>query len=62
MTDTEVNSSTDEIEKEVEISEIEDESVTNDFATPEKQEARTFLRERFLRVITGVVGKNNLFN
>lgn len=27
------------------------------FATPEKQEARAFLRERFLRVITGIVGK-----
>lgn len=28
-----------------------------DFATKEKQEARAFLRERFLRVITGVVGE-----
>jgi len=27
------------------------------FATPEKQEARAFLRERFLRVITGIIGK-----
>lgn len=26
------------------------------FATKEKQEARALLRERFLRVITGVVG------
>lgn len=30
---------------------------TPDFATPEKQEARAFLRERFLRVVTGIVGK-----
>ena len=28
-----------------------------DFATAEKQVARAFLRERFLRVITGIVGK-----
>lgn len=27
------------------------------FATPEKQKARAFLRERFLRVITGIIGK-----
>lgn len=27
-----------------------------EFATSEKQEARSFLRERFLRVITGIVG------
>lgn len=27
------------------------------FATSEKQEARAFLRERFLRVITGIIGK-----
>jgi len=27
------------------------------FAAPEKQKARAFLRERFLRVITGIVGK-----
>lgn len=27
------------------------------FATPEKQQARAFLRERFLRIVTGVVGK-----
>jgi len=27
------------------------------FATPEKQETRAFLRERFLRVITGIIGK-----
>ncbi|XP_006621354.1 gem-associated protein 7-like [Apis laboriosa] len=42
---------------------IEDNSQLNenetnmDFATSEKQEARAFLRERFLRVITGIVGK-----
>jgi len=28
-----------------------------EFATPEKQQARAFLRERFLRVITGIIGK-----
>lgn len=28
-----------------------------EFSTSEKQEARTFLRERFLRVITGVIGE-----
>lgn len=27
------------------------------FADPEKQEARAFLRERFLRAISGIVGK-----
>ncbi|XP_003701739.1 gem-associated protein 7 [Megachile rotundata] len=32
-----------------------------EFATPEKQEARAFLRERFLRVITGIVGKKAEF-
>lgn len=40
---------------------VEDSTHLNDninveFATPEKQEARAFLRERFLRVITGIVG------
>ena len=29
-----------------------------EFATTEKQEARAFLRERFLRIITGIVGTN----
>ncbi|XP_046142257.1 gem-associated protein 7-like [Osmia bicornis bicornis] len=32
-----------------------------EFATAEKQEARAFLRERFLRVITGIVGKQAEF-
>ncbi|XP_076662096.1 gem-associated protein 7 [Halictus rubicundus] len=32
-----------------------------DFATPEKQAARAYLRERFLRVITGIVGKKAEF-
>ncbi|XP_066600862.1 gem-associated protein 7-like [Prorops nasuta] len=32
-----------------------------DFTSPEKQEARSFLRERFLRVITGIVGKQAKF-
>lgn len=32
--------------------------ITNpDFATPEKQEARAFLRERFLRALTSVIGR-----
>ncbi|XP_076381935.1 gem-associated protein 7 isoform X2 [Megalopta genalis] len=39
-----------------------DEIDTNlDFAAPEKQEARAYLRERFLRVITGIVGKKAEF-
>lgn len=33
-----------------------------DFATPEKQEARAFLRERFLRVITGIIGEKFSFD
>ncbi|XP_029161982.1 gem-associated protein 7-like [Nylanderia fulva] len=28
-----------------------------EFAAPDKQKARAFLRERFLRVLTGIVGK-----
>ncbi|XP_011882232.1 PREDICTED: gem-associated protein 7-like [Vollenhovia emeryi] len=32
------------------------------FAAPEKQEARAFLRERFLRVITGIIGKPTEFH
>ncbi|XP_032662693.1 gem-associated protein 7-like [Odontomachus brunneus] len=32
-----------------------------EFATPEKQQARAFLRERFLRVVTGIVGKQAEF-
>ncbi|XP_058799265.1 gem-associated protein 7-like [Phymastichus coffea] len=35
---------------------------TNDFASPEKQNARAFLRERFLRVITGIIGKPAKFH
>ncbi|XP_051170181.1 gem-associated protein 7-like [Leptopilina boulardi] len=35
--------------------------VKYNFATKEKQEARSLLRERFLRVITGVVGKETKF-
>ncbi|CAL1679959.1 unnamed protein product [Lasius platythorax] len=36
---------------------------TNDleFAAPEKQKARAFLRERFLRVLTGIAGKQAEF-
>ncbi|KAK9310638.1 hypothetical protein QLX08_000172 [Tetragonisca angustula] len=33
-----------------------------EFATAEKQEARAFLRERFLRIITGIVGKQAKFH
>ncbi|XP_012255945.2 gem-associated protein 7-like [Athalia rosae] len=40
---------------------ISESSVNHDFSTPEKQEARTFLRERFLRVISGVIGKEASF-
>lgn len=32
------------------------------FVTPEKQEARALLRERFLRVITGIIGKPTEFH
>ncbi|XP_015601018.1 gem-associated protein 7-like [Cephus cinctus] len=34
----------------------------HDFATTEKQDARAFLRERFLRVVTGIVGKRAEFH
>lgn len=36
----------------------DDASIEHDFSIPEKQEARTFLRERFLRAVTGVIGEN----
>lgn len=45
------------IEKEERNDESSKENVELDFSTSEKQEARAFLRERFLRVITGIVGK-----
>lgn len=32
-----------------------------EFATAEKQRARSFLRERFLRVVTGIIGKKFRF-
>lgn len=38
------------------------ESAVLDFATPEKQQARAFLRERFLRFITGIIGKQAEFH
>ncbi|XP_076172539.1 gem-associated protein 7 [Ptiloglossa arizonensis] len=41
---------------------LNENSTNLDFATPEKQEARAFLRERFLRVITGIVGKQAEFH
>ncbi|XP_043271103.1 gem-associated protein 7-like [Venturia canescens] len=50
------------IEKEQECEKLTDEIVEQDFAKPERQEARAFLRERFLRVITGIVGKPAEFN
>lgn len=37
-------------------SQLKENETNMDFATSEKQEARAFLRERFLRVITGIVG------
>ncbi|XP_076247240.1 gem-associated protein 7 [Calliopsis andreniformis] len=40
---------------------LDENETTLEFATPEKQEARAFLRERFLRVITGIVGKKAEF-
>ncbi|XP_022199795.1 gem-associated protein 7 [Nilaparvata lugens] len=36
--------------------EVEDSS-NNDFSSKENQEARAFLRERFLRVVSSVIGK-----
>ncbi|KZC05242.1 Gem-associated protein 7 [Dufourea novaeangliae] len=36
---------------------LNDNDTNLDFATPEKQEARAYLRERFLRVMTGIVGR-----
>lgn len=38
------------------------EPAANEFATPDKQEARAFLRERFLRIITGIVGKHQFID
>lgn len=45
------------IEKEEQNDESDKKNIELDFSTSEKQEARAFLRERFLRVITGIVGK-----
>ncbi|KAK2578885.1 hypothetical protein KPH14_009750 [Odynerus spinipes] len=50
------------IEKEEENVESNEKNSELDFATPEKQEARAYLRERFLRVITGIVGEKAKFN
>jgi len=57
---------TDSLLKMIETEEIsQDSTVTRpadlEFATLEKQRARAFLRERFLRVITGIVGKKKLY-
>lgn len=37
---------------------LNEEEPKYEFATEEKQEARAFLRERFLRIVTGIVGMN----
>ena len=51
------NASTEELKKD-KVEEKNSEKVLNkDYATPEKQEARAFLRERFLRLVTGIIGK-----
>ncbi|KAF7399484.1 hypothetical protein HZH68_008076 [Vespula germanica] len=50
------------IEKEEQNDESDKENIELDFSTSEKQEARAFLRERFLRVITGIVGKKTKFS
>jgi hypothetical protein len=42
-------------EKESEIMD-EDHSFPPDFSSAENQEARAFLRERFLRAVSGIVG------
>ncbi|KAJ8669949.1 hypothetical protein QAD02_001208 [Eretmocerus hayati] len=39
-----------------------EEPILPDFATEEKQKARAFLRERFLRVVTGIIGKPAKFH
>ncbi|XP_014230235.1 gem-associated protein 7-like [Trichogramma pretiosum] len=39
-----------------------DKFLEEDCAQPAKQEARAFLRERFLRVITGIIGKPAKFH
>ncbi|KAI4494152.1 hypothetical protein M0802_009186 [Mischocyttarus mexicanus] len=50
------------IEKEEQNTVITEENVEFNFSTPENQKARAFLRERFLRMITGIVGKKAKFN
>lgn len=50
------------IEKEEQNTETNEENVKLNFSSPENQEARAFLRERFLRIITGIVGKKAKFN
>lgn len=63
MSDIDLNSSSNQGESKKDETALEDlcESTANDFSTQEKQEARAFLRERFLRVITGIVGENFSF-
>ena len=45
------------IDNNSEVKELRNEVMDHKFAKPEMQEARAFLRERFLRVVTGIVGK-----
>lgn len=45
------------MEKEDAGSSSEEEELNNDLKNVEKQNARAFLRERFLKVVTGIVGK-----
>ncbi|KAG7205503.1 hypothetical protein KM043_007485 [Ampulex compressa] len=49
-------------EEEKEKAKAEGEESKPEFATEEKQRARAFLRERFLRVVTGIVGKQAEFH
>ncbi|XP_011504437.1 PREDICTED: uncharacterized protein LOC105367431 [Ceratosolen solmsi marchali] len=62
MPDSKSESSIDVTVKQVGHTELENEGATSDFSTPDKQDARAFLRERFLRVITGVVGNPAKFH
>ena len=58
-TDSNATTSSSETKDETGLDEL---AAAIDFSAPAKQEARAYLRERFLRVITGIVGKDNLFN
>lgn len=54
---TDSSSSSNSIEKRLSESEMDFTPSNIDFSSLKKQEARAFLRERFLRIITGVIGK-----